>query len=189
MAQQFRKYLPNEIDNARLAQYYDLLLASQGYYYSLKSTVPQNEPLLPLLPQTFWATERTGGAQQISQAHSQAATSSSEPTVSNVRVVAHTTGPFSEGTQMSDNHWSMYLLTSGNSSVRVNMAADRGYITGQLLVTNHQYILSNSRLQHWDFAVNNGITLGCALRFCKQELPRRHSSWNNSMATSAIQVF
>jgi len=58
MAQQFRKYLPNEIDNTRLAQYYNLLLAPQGYYYSLKSTVPQNDPLLPLLPQLFWATER-----------------------------------------------------------------------------------------------------------------------------------
>jgi hypothetical protein len=60
---------------------------------------------------------------------------------------------------LSDNQWSIFLLVGADASVRINMEADRGYITGQLHTTNHQYALSNSALQHWDFVVNDGVVV------------------------------
>ena len=50
--------------------------------------------------------------------------------VKTVRVVVHTTGP--AGPTISDNHWSIYLLLHAGGSVRLNMAAEEGYINGTL---------------------------------------------------------
>lgn len=67
-----------------------------------------------------------------------------------VRVVVHTTG--AAGPNTSDNHWSIYLLIQGDGSIRVNMRADPGYINGILDLSSHSYLMTNSAIQHWDFA-------------------------------------
>lgn len=91
--------------------------------------------------------------------NSAALQASSSPSVTSVRVVVHTSGRI-ENSQRSDNHWSMFLITGARNSVRINMRAeDIDYVNGVLEVTNHEYVLSNSTLQHWDFAVNNGFTV------------------------------
>lgn len=69
--------------------------------------------------------------------------------VQRVRVVAHTLGP--AGPNTSDNHWSIYLLLAGNASVRVNMAAEPGYINGELRLTSQNYQLTNSAITYFDF--------------------------------------
>lgn len=42
-------------------------------------------------------------------------------TVTKVRVVTHTMGPVIPGGQLSQNHWSIYLLTPDAGSTRLNM--------------------------------------------------------------------
>lgn len=79
--------------------------------------------------------------------------------VTQVRVVAHTTGTMGPNTPMSENHWSVYLLLAGGGSVRMNMRADYGDSTGRLEWSILAYTDSNSRLQHWDYPVAQGITV------------------------------
>jgi hypothetical protein len=57
MAQQFRQYLPDEINSENLAYYYDLVSSAHGSFYRLKQTIPQNDGVLPLLPPSFWAIQ------------------------------------------------------------------------------------------------------------------------------------
>ena len=67
-----------------------------------------------------------------------------------VRVVVHTLGP--AGPTISDNHWSIYLLLSGNEgSIRINMRAEPNFIDGILEWTKQAYLLTNSAIRHWDF--------------------------------------
>eukprot|EP00918_Siedleckia_nematoides_P057664 GHVU01125705.1.p1 GENE.GHVU01125705.1~~GHVU01125705.1.p1 ORF type:complete len:148 (+),score=17.65 GHVU01125705.1:64-444(+) len=40
------------------------------------------------------------------------------------------------------------------------MRAERGYITGQLAITDHNYISSNTAIHAFDYTVANGITVG-----------------------------
>ena len=70
-----------------------------------------------------------------------------------VRVVAHYAGEH-------ENHWSIYLLLDAQTSVRINMRAQRGFIDGQLNVTDHNYIVSNSALRSWDYLASRTHTVG-----------------------------
>lgn len=76
--------------------------------------------------------------------------------VTQVRVVVHTTGP--AGPTTSDNHWSIYLILANNAgSVRINMRAEYDDPTGILEWTDHTYGLTSSAISHWDFPVGPGI--------------------------------
>lgn len=78
--------------------------------------------------------------------------------VSAVRVVVHTTGQY-PNSPMSDNHWSIYLLLSGQSSVRMNMTAEYDDPTGTLSWRSLGYALTNSSIQNWDFQTASGVTV------------------------------
>lgn len=75
--------------------------------------------------------------------------------VETVRIIVHTTGP--AGPNISDNHWSIFLLLHNGESVRVNMAAEPGYINGELRWSKHNYQLSTSAIRHWDFQVRKSV--------------------------------
>jgi hypothetical protein len=80
--------------------------------------------------------------------------------VTSVRVVAHTAGVMGPNSRMSHNHWSIFvLLIDGFSSVRINMGAKPGFITGNLEITQHGYVLSNSAIRYWDFPTVEGVTV------------------------------
>lgn len=68
-----------------------------------------------------------------------------------LRVVAQTMGHVG---QNSENHWSIFLLTSNNQSVRSNMATPKyGDPTGELQWEQQPYALTNSAISHWDFPI------------------------------------
>lgn len=90
--------------------------------------------------------------------------------VQRVRVVAHTLGP--AGPNTSDNHWSIYLLLIGNASIRVNMAAEPGFIDGELRLTSQTYQLTNSAIAHFDFDTLGSPRVADFLRIIYQN--RRH---------------
>lgn len=90
--------------------------------------------------------------------------------VQRVRVVAHTLGP--AGLNTSDNHWSIYLLLANNASIRVNMAAEPGYINGELRLTSQNYQLTNSAITHFDYQVLGTRRVADFLRTIYQN--RRH---------------
>lgn len=90
--------------------------------------------------------------------------------VQRVRVVAHTLGP--AGPNTSDNHWSIYLLLAGNASIRINMAAEAGYIDGELRLTSQNYQLTNSAIIHFDYDVIGTPRVADFLRIIYQY--RRH---------------
>ncbi|KAF2787665.1 hypothetical protein K505DRAFT_287539 [Melanomma pulvis-pyrius CBS 109.77] len=92
--------------------------------------------------------------------------------VTHVRVVVHTTGPLGPQSRQSHNHWSIYLLVGNNESVRINMAASPGYITGNLEITPYNYTLTNSAIQHWDYAIINGVVVTHIVRLIYEY--RRH---------------
>lgn len=77
--------------------------------------------------------------------------------VTHIRVVVHTLGPMGSQSQQSDNHWSIYLLVGNNQSVRINMAAKPGYITGNLEINKYNYVLTNSAVKHWDYETVDGV--------------------------------
>lgn len=76
-------------------------------------------------------------------------------TVKTVRIIVHTAG--AAGPTISDNYWSIFLLLHDGKSVRINMAAEPGYIDGELRWSKHDYQLSNSALRHWDFQVKGTV--------------------------------
>ena len=86
--------------------------------------------------------------------------SSSVPqiTVTKVRVVAHTMGPVVPGGQLSQNHWSFYLLSPDGGSVRLNMEWVQGSADekGKFQVTKHAYAQTNSAVRFFDYDVPNG---------------------------------
>lgn len=96
--------------------------------------------------------------------------------VEKVRVVAHTMGPVTAGGQLSQNHWSIYLLTQGGGSVRLNMATnpdpreDKGVFT----VTRHAYDLTNSAVHCWDFLAIKHFTVGDVLRLIGRKGRQRY---------------
>lgn len=108
-----------------------------------------------------------------------------ERPVTQVRVVVHTAGAMSPTSQMSHNHWSIYLIVDGASSVRLNMAAKPGYITGELEIRRHQYILSNTAIKVWDFAVVSGVTVQHLINLVYHK--RRHL-YNMSGEVQAIAI-
>ena len=79
--------------------------------------------------------------------------------VTHIRVVVHTTGPLGPQSQQSHNHWSVYLLIGNERSVRINMAASPGYITGNLEIRQYDYGLTNSAIRHWDYATVSGVVV------------------------------
>ena len=95
--------------------------------------------------------------------------------VEQVRVVAHTMGPVVQGGQLSQNHWSIYLLTAGGGSVRVNMAQMRPTDdNGTMSVTRHTYTESNSAVKFFDFPATNGVNVGRVLRLFQQKGRQRY---------------
>lgn len=79
-------------------------------------------------------------------------------TVDKVRVVVHTLGAWPNGT-MSDNHWSIYLLLTNSTSVRMNMRAELDDPTGHLEWSSLNYTLTNSAITHWDYQAKAGTTV------------------------------
>ena len=82
--------------------------------------------------------------------------------VTSIRVVAHTMGPVALGAQLSQNHWSIYLVHS-NGSVRINMELKDPAATssrGLLTVTSYGYVsVSTSAVRSWDFATTNNLAV------------------------------
>jgi hypothetical protein len=72
--------------------------------------------------------------------------------VTHLRVVVHDSGNY-------ENHWSFFLILDPRTSVRINMRAEPGYITGELAITDHDFIMSNSAISAWDFATVQGTTV------------------------------
>lgn len=80
--------------------------------------------------------------------------------VSTFRVVAHTIGPVVAGGQLSQNHWSIYLLTL-TGSIQLNMElADTTINSGELKVKEHGYVKSNSAVKFWDVGAAPNIKAG-----------------------------
>ena len=105
------------------------------------------------------------------------ATSSIIPTlvVETVRVVAHTMGPVVPGGQLSQNHWSIYLLIESGGSVRLNMTiTGPSDDTGKFSVTRHQYTETMSAVRYFDFATVNNITVGHILRVIQEKTRHRY---------------
>lgn len=78
-----------------------------------------------------------------------------------VRVVSHTMGPVVPGAQLSQNHWSIYLITQGGS-IRINMTLQdpkSNDDTGAVQVSFHPYELSTSATAYWDFQPVQNITV------------------------------
>ena len=80
--------------------------------------------------------------------------------VQGVRVVVHSSGIWPNG-NMSDNHWSIYLLLQDNdSSVRMNMRAESNNPRGILEWSpNLAYTLTASAIKHWDYSFKSGVTV------------------------------
>jgi hypothetical protein len=68
------------------------------------------------------------------------------------RVVVHTMGPVRTGSQISHNHWSIYMLSQNHTSVRLNMAhsGDPENNIGDFSVKMYEYQLTQSRVEYWD---------------------------------------
>lgn len=75
--------------------------------------------------------------------------------VTKVRIVAHTMGPVAPGGQLSQNHWSIYLLSPDGGSVRLNMEWVPGTADdkGKLSVTKHAYAHTTSAVKVFDYEV------------------------------------
>ncbi|RMZ84962.1 hypothetical protein DV738_g298, partial [Chaetothyriales sp. CBS 135597] len=71
-------------------------------------------------------------------------------------------GPVSPGAQLSQNHWSIYLLVVEGGSVRLNIEADTGpgEDWGVFKISRHLYELTVSNVRYWDFPVASSIAVG-----------------------------
>ena len=86
-------------------------------------------------------------------------------------------GPVAPGAQLSQNHWSIYLIVKGGGSVRLNMETNPapGKVEGIFNVTRHQYELTTSRGRHWDFpTTTNNVTVGKILRLIGDKRRNRY---------------
>lgn len=85
--------------------------------------------------------------------------------VAKVRIVVHTTGYKKTHDGRSGNHWSIFLTLAGQTkSVRLNMSTDGLDDYGHFEVTDKTYLVSNTRIQHFDYPVVPGKTVD---DFCK----------------------
>lgn len=85
---------------------------------------------------------------------------SDSKTIVKIRIVVHTYGE--ERPKISDNHWSIFLIHSGDtSSTRINMWSNLEHndLTGILDWTKHDYTVSNSAITFWDFPAQDGLTV------------------------------
>ena len=103
--------------------------------------------------------------------------------VHEVRIVAHTIAPVAPGAQLSQNHWSYYLLVRGGGSVRLNMATNPSPTNhdGVFTVTRHQYDLTTSAIKSWDFSAKPNITVGMILRLLRDKGRLRYRMTSNGV--------
>lgn len=96
-------------------------------------------------------------------------------TVTKVRVVVHTMDAVVQGGQLSQNHWSIYLLTPGGGSVRLNMEWVPGTVgdKGTFTVKRHLYARSNSSVKDFDYDVRPNTKVESFLRIVRDK--KRHS--------------
>ena len=83
-----------------------------------------------------------------------------QTTIVKVRVVAHTMGPVVPGGQLSQNHWSIYLLSPDGGSVRFNMEWSPNNAQenkGKFTITKHAYADSNSAVRFFDYDVRSNV--------------------------------
>ena len=80
---------------------------------------------------------------------------SDNTSVREVKVVVHTSQVLSP--TFSENHWSIYLILGGNSSIRINMRAEYDDPTGILEWTRCSYVKSTSELKSWSYPASAGI--------------------------------
>jgi hypothetical protein len=86
--------------------------------------------------------------------------------VQTVRVTVHSMPPKARKPPARYNHWSIYLLISGGSSVRLNMELDDVTIReGKFTVSSHlPYRAPRSQCQNFDFAAARDATVGHFVR-------------------------
>ncbi|RMZ87184.1 hypothetical protein DV736_g5590, partial [Chaetothyriales sp. CBS 134916] len=79
--------------------------------------------------------------------------------VTKLRVVAHALGPVVPGGQLSQNHWSFYLLNHDGGSVRLNMEWVPGTVDskGTFTVSRYDYALTHSAVRNFDFDVKTNV--------------------------------
>lgn len=106
---------------------------------------------------------------------SAAASAVPQITVIKVRVVAHTMGPVIPGGQLSQNHWSFYLLSADGGSVRLNMEWVRGATddNGKFTVAKHAYAQTNSAVRYFDYDVASGTKVQSFLKTIREK--KRHN--------------
>ncbi|KAF2865906.1 hypothetical protein BDV95DRAFT_242079 [Massariosphaeria phaeospora] len=141
---------PADIDDANLNYYYIGQQTPYGTYYRLNQTREN-------FPDGFYEAERNAsrgqaGTGAVATLGSSTAASQSNPSwkstvVTHFRIVAHTMGPVMQGGQLSQNHWTIYMLTA-TGSVQLNMQADAVSNRGKLVVKEHAYITSNTAVQY-----------------------------------------
>ncbi|EHY60709.1 hypothetical protein ABEF92_000304 [Exophiala dermatitidis] len=85
-------------------------------------------------------------------------------------------GPVAPGAQLSQNHWSIYLIIKGGGSVRLNMETDPtpGKHEGIFKVTRHQYEMTTSCVRHWDCPATDNITVGRILKLIGEKRRNRY---------------
>ncbi|WPB01335.1 uncharacterized protein RHO25_005959 [Cercospora beticola] len=92
-------------------------------------------------------------------------------------------GPVVPGGQLSQNHWSIYLiLANGAGSVRFSMTADDRNPKneqGIFNVTQHNYQVTNSCVQFWDFPTRANLTVGAFLRNIGEHGRQRYRMTSN----------
>ena len=93
-----------------------------------------------------------------------------------VRIVAHSMGPVSEGGQLSQNHWSIYLLLQSGGSYRLNMTTNPapGQDEGIFETTENADDLTRSCVRYWDFDAVSGLTVAHVLGLIAQKGRQRY---------------
>ncbi|MCJ1440496.1 MAG: hypothetical protein MMC23_000980 [Stictis urceolatum] len=94
------------------------------------------------------------------------ATNISQINVIKLRVVAHTMGPVIPGGQVSQNHWSFYLLIPDGGSVRINMEwkPDSPDDRGKLGIIKHTYAQTTSAVRTFDYDVHRNARVASFLQ-------------------------
>ncbi|KIX92016.1 uncharacterized protein Z520_12287 [Fonsecaea multimorphosa CBS 102226] len=97
-------------------------------------------------------------------------------TVIKVRMVAHTImGAVVPGAQLSQDPWSIYLLTPGGGSVRLNMEWVLGTVEdkGTFTVKRHLYAHSNSEVRVFEYDVLPNTKVETFLQIVREK--KRHN--------------
>lgn len=78
-----------------------------------------------------------------------------------IRVVAHTLGPIVLNGDLSQNHWTIYMLLSASGSVQINMKTDTrpSMVQGIYEVSRRGYTESQTAVRWWDFSAVVGLTV------------------------------